>query len=67
MMEVLEMVLWIIATPIMLFVGLAWLGGRLAELSLSPDAMLSLSEIHITPHPCLASFFRYTNLDYSEL
>ena len=38
MMEVLEMVLWIIATPIMLFVGLAWLGGRLAELSLSPDA-----------------------------
>ena len=26
MMEILETVLWIIATPIMLFVGLAWLG-----------------------------------------
>ena len=26
MIEILEMVLWIIATPMLLFVGLAWLG-----------------------------------------
>ena len=26
MMEMLEMLLWIIATPMLLFVGLAWLG-----------------------------------------
>ena len=33
MMEMLEMVLWIIATPILLFVGLAWLGFILGLLS----------------------------------
>ena len=26
MMEILEVVLWIIATPTLLFIGLAWLG-----------------------------------------
>ena len=26
MMEILEMALWIIATPMLLFIGLAWLG-----------------------------------------
>ena len=33
MMEILEMVLWIIATPMLLFVGLAWLGFILGLLS----------------------------------
>ena len=33
MMEMLEMMLWIIATPILLFVGLAWLGFILGLLS----------------------------------
>lgn len=33
MMEILEMVLWIIATPLLLFVGLAWLGFILGLLS----------------------------------
>ena len=33
MMEMLEMALWIIATPILLFVGLAWLGFILGLLS----------------------------------
>ena len=33
MMEMLEMALWIIATPILLFVGLAWLGFILGLIS----------------------------------
>ena len=33
MMEILEMVLWIIATPTLLFIGLAWLGFILGLLS----------------------------------
>ena len=33
MMEMLEMLLWIIATPILLFVGLAWLGFILGLIS----------------------------------
>ena len=32
-MEMLEMVLWIIATPMLLFVGLAWLGFILGLIS----------------------------------
>jgi hypothetical protein len=45
---------------------LAWVG-RLAELSLSPDAMRSISEIHIAPHPYAASFFRHMNFGCGEL
>ena len=33
MMEILETVLWIIATPMLLFVGLAWLGFILGLIS----------------------------------
>ena len=33
MMEILEVVLWIIATPMLLFIGLAWLGFILGLLS----------------------------------
>ena len=33
MMEMLEMLLWIIATPMLLFVGLAWLGFILGLIS----------------------------------
>ena len=33
MMELLEMVLWIVATPLLFFVGLSWLGYLLGLLS----------------------------------
>jgi|SaaInlStandDraft_1057018.scaffolds.fasta_scaffold13231_2 hypothetical protein len=46
MMEILEMVLWIIATPLLLFVGLAWLGFILGLLS---DPYYGIKELQGQP------------------
>ena len=51
MMEMLEMMLWIIATPILLFVGLAWLGFILGLLS---DPYYGIKDLQAHPRKRLA-------------
>ena len=59
MMEILETVLWIIATPILLFVGLAWLGFILGLMS---DPYYGIKDLHGEPRQRLVKLLnRYGN------
>ena len=59
MMEILETVLWIIATPILLFVGLAWLGFILGLMS---DPYYGIKDLNGEPRQRLVKLLnRYGN------
>ena len=59
MMEILETVLWIIGTPILLFVGLAWLGFILGLMS---DPYYGIKDLNGEPRQRLVKLLnRYGN------